>query len=72
MQRVRFRSASAYKEVLRMKASITGLDLLQVAFIVLKLCGVISWPWVLVLAPIWIMTILVVVLIVVKIVGDRR
>lgn len=72
MQRVRFRSVSAYKEVLRMKASITGLDLLQVAFIVLKLCGVISWPWVLVLAPIWITTILVVVLIVVKIVGDRR
>lgn len=72
MRRVRFRSVSAYKEVLRMKASITGLDLLQVAFIVLKLCGVISWPWVLVLAPIWITTILVVVLIVVKIVGDRR
>lgn len=72
MQRVRFRSVSAYKEVLRMKASITGLDLLQVAFIVLKLCGVISWPWVLVLAPIWITTILMVVLIVVKIVGDRR
>lgn len=72
MQRVRFRSVSAYKEVLRMNASITGLDLLQVAFIVLKLCGVISWPWVLVLAPIWITTILVVALIVVKIVGDRR
>lgn len=30
------------------------LDLLAVAFIVLKLCGVIDWPWVWVLAPIWI------------------
>lgn len=23
-------------------------------FLVLKLCGVINWPWILVLAPIWI------------------
>ena len=27
--------------------------LLGVAFIVLRLCGVINWPWVWVLAPIW-------------------
>lgn len=27
--------------------------LLGVAFIVLKLCGVISWPWIWVLLPIW-------------------
>jgi Flp pilus assembly protein TadB len=35
-------------------ASIGFSDLLAIAFIVLKLCGVISWPWVWVLAPIWI------------------
>ena len=29
----------------------TGL--LQIAFIVLKLCGVINWKWVWVLAPTW-------------------
>jgi len=28
--------------------------LLLVAFIVLKLCGVIAWPWIWVLAPLWI------------------
>ena len=28
--------------------------LLTIAFIVLKLCGVIKWAWVWVLAPIWI------------------
>lgn len=28
--------------------------LLGIAFIILKLCGVIAWPWVWVLAPIWI------------------
>ena len=28
--------------------------LLTVAFIVLKLCGVISWSWVWVLSPLWI------------------
>ena len=30
----------------------TGL--LQIVFIVLKLCGVIKWSWVWVLAPLWI------------------
>lgn len=30
---------------------VTGL--LQVAFIVLKLCGVIKWNWIWVLAPTW-------------------
>lgn len=29
-------------------------SLLTIAFIVLKLCGVISWSWVWVLAPMWI------------------
>lgn len=28
--------------------------LLTIAFIVLKLCGVISWKWIWVLAPMWI------------------
>lgn len=31
-----------------------GLELLLVAFIVLKLCGVIGWSWWWVLAPFWI------------------
>lgn len=30
------------------------LSLLLVAFVVLKLCGVIDWPWIWVLSPIWI------------------
>jgi hypothetical protein len=30
------------------------LPMLAVAFIVLKLCGVINWKWLWVLAPIWI------------------
>lgn len=28
--------------------------LLGIAFLVLKLCGVISWPWLWVLAPFWV------------------
>lgn len=28
--------------------------LLAIVFITLKLCGIISWPWVWVLAPLWI------------------
>ena len=35
------------------------IGLLTLAFIVLKLCGVISWSWVWVLSPIWISMILV-------------
>lgn len=31
---------------------VTGL--LGVAFVVLKLCGVINWPWIWVLSPFWI------------------
>lgn len=31
-----------------------GGTLLQIAFIVLKLCGVINWSWLWVLSPIWI------------------
>ena len=29
-------------------------ELLGVAFVILKLCGVINWPWIWVLSPIWI------------------
>ena len=36
--------------------------LLTIAFVILKLCGVISWAWVWVLSPIWITMILVIVI----------
>ena len=42
--------------------------LLAIVFIVLKLVGVISWPWVWVLAPIWIPIVLGVVIVVLGIV----
>jgi len=38
----------------------TGL--LQIAFIVLKLCKVITWSWIWVLSPLWISAIIVAVL----------
>ena len=41
------------------------VGLLQVAFIVLKLCHVIDWSWKWVLAPIWISTILIILLVVI-------
>ena len=34
------------------KGGVGFLGLLQIAFIVLKLCGVIDWPWLLVLLPV--------------------
>ena len=39
------------------KTVVAGLcfsDLLGVAFIIMKLCGLITWSWTWVLAPIWI------------------
>ena len=38
--------------------------LLTIAFIVLKLCGVIAWSWVWVLAPLWISAALVVLVLI--------
>ena len=37
--------------------------LLTVAFVVLKLCGVISWSWWWVLSPIWISAIIIVAIV---------
>jgi len=36
---------------------------LGIAFVVLKLCGVVDWSWLWVLAPFWIPTVVVVVLV---------
>ncbi len=44
------------------------VGLLTIVFIVLKLCGVITWSWWWVLSPIWITAILVVVILAVWIV----
>lgn len=47
------------------------VGLLTIAFIVLKLLGVITWSWVWVLAPMWIEAILVIVLLAVVLLADR-
>lgn len=41
------------------------VGLLTIVFIVLKLCGVISWGWIWVLSPLWIPAIVLVMIIVV-------
>ena len=41
----------------------TGM--LTIVFIILKLCGVISWSWIWVLSPLWISAVVLVVLIVI-------
>ena len=49
--------------------------LLTIAFIVLKLCGVISWSWVWVLAPLWIgwslVLFIVAIVVVAKVIVER-
>ena len=48
------------------------VGLLTIAFIVLKLLGIITWSWVWVLSPIWIDAILVIILLVVVLLANRR
>lgn len=39
-------------------AGVTFIDLLSLAFIVLRLCNVIKWNWIWVLSPLWIIYLL--------------
>lgn len=39
--------------------------LLTIAFIVLKLCGRIGWPWVWVISPIWITAALLIIVLII-------
>ena len=48
-------------------SGVTGAEILQVAFIVLKLCHVINWKWVWILAPTWISAIIALICIAVYI-----
>ena len=45
--------------------------LLTVAFVVLKLCGVISWSWLWVLAPTWIPLVIAILILAVCAILDR-
>lgn len=46
--------------------------ILLAIFITLKLCGVIDWSWWLVLSPIWIPTVIVVVLVIIIVMFSDR
>jgi hypothetical protein len=51
------------RKVVVKRTGITFLDILTIAFIVLKLCGVITWSWVWVLAPLWIPIALIIIIV---------
>ena len=51
------------KNTITVKTNST-LSILGIVFIVLKLCGIITWSWKWVLAPFWIQLIIIVVLLV--------
>lgn len=53
------------------KVTVKGIGfsgLLTIAFIVLKLCGVIAWGWLWVLAPLWIAFLLKLVIVLIALV----
>lgn len=51
---------------------VTFIGLLQIAFIVMKLCGVIDWSWLWVLAPLWMSFALAIILIIVLVIVFKR
>lgn len=48
------------------------LGLLAIAFIVLKLCGVVSWAWWVVLLPIWLPAVITIILLIAYVVLAGR
>ena len=44
------------------------VGLLQIAFIVLKLCNVITWAWIWVLAPAWIYVLFVILMVIIALI----
>ena len=58
------------------KGGVSTLGLLQVAFIVLKLCKVIDWKWSAVLIPLWIelgiVTLFLIIFAVIAIIGRSK
>lgn len=55
------------------RTGINFIEMLQVAFIVLKLCGVIKWGWLWVISPMWISILIVIILfIIVAIIGGKK
>lgn len=60
------------KEEKTVNKGVGFVGLLQIAFIVLKLTGVIHWSWIWVLAPIWIDVILTVILVTVLVAIERK
>ena len=53
-------------------AEISFPGLLTIAFIVLKLTGVIEWKWIWVLSPMWILALLTVLIVVIAILIKER
>lgn len=54
------------------KGGIGFWGMLQIAFIVLKLCHVIEWSWIWVLSPIWIWLLIAVILCIVIAICSAR
>jgi len=53
------------------KSGVSGLTLLQLIFITLKLCNIIHWSWWWVLSPMWGMALLIVIVVVVALFFKR-
>lgn len=54
------------------KSAITFIDLLQIAFIILKLTNVITWSWPWVLSPLWISILLIIIFTVIHTIKSIR
>lgn len=65
-------SLSYMKDKNNLNGGVSFIGLLQLAFIVLKLCGIIKWSWLWVLCPMWLgAVILLIVFVVMLIIATR-
>ena len=54
------------------RGGIGFFGVLTIVFIVLKLCGVISWSWIWVLSPLWITAIIIIVVTVLVVIKEVK
>ena len=54
------------------KSGIGFTGMLTIVFIILKLCGVIDWSWIWVLAPLWIGFVIAIILTIIVLIINRN
>lgn len=63
------RSNVSVNQSTSVRGGVGFIGMLTIAFVVLKLCNVIQWSWLWVLAPLWISFLLTIIVLVIILIG---